>query len=127
MSNPATLTIRWAQNHQPWTLKLSNINERGFNPFVWGAHATLHIVKSAGKIATVFEALDHTGLSMTEEQRGVIADMSADLVTLAMRFANLYSFDLATRLTERVLEQNKIPIPDWDQPDVPAKPWQRDW
>lgn len=115
MSDPGKLTIRWAQEHQPWTLQLSNINERGYNPYVWGAHATLHIVKSAGKIATVFEALDHTGLSMTEEQRGVIADMSADLVTLAMRFANLYSFDLCTVLTRRVLEQNKIPIPAWPE------------
>jgi hypothetical protein len=71
-----------------------------------------------GKLATVFEALDHSrsvgveGESepMTPAQLETVKAMSADLLTAALRFANLYKFDLATVLLERVQEKNGVAL-----------------
>jgi NTP pyrophosphatase (non-canonical NTP hydrolase) len=71
-----------------------------------------------GKIAAVFEALDHSrdvgeaGKSepITPEQVQTLRAMSADLLTAALRFANLYGFDLAEALIERVKEKNGVDL-----------------
>jgi hypothetical protein len=40
-----------------------------------------------------------------------VKDMSADLVTVAMRFANLYGFDLESALLNRVKAKNGVGFP----------------
>lgn len=111
ISNPGTLTIREAQTGQPWTVPYSPSVEyarvHGV-PHILASHNVLHAAKSVGKLASVFEALDHRdgGTMGTacpyDEQLQVIKDMAADLMTEALRFANLYKFDLATELVRRV-------------------------
>lgn len=103
------LTFKFAQQHQPWTLPYAAgviaAEDQGDVPHILGSHCALHAAKSAGKLCAAFEKADHTS-EVGEEQRQVIRDMSADLVTAALRFANLYGFDLATELDRRVREKN---------------------
>lgn len=112
MSNPNTLTIRHAQVHQPWVLPLAPVHD-GRVPHQLAAHAVLHAAKSTGKLAGVFEALDHSGLPINDEQRETIKAMAADLMTIALRFANLYQFNIAEVLVERVTEKNGISYRPW--------------
>ncbi len=114
---PAELTIHHAQSHQPWTVAYSPaVVETAYSggtngvPHILATHNVLHVMKTAGKLAAVFEELDHTGRPITLMQQEVIKDMAADLVTEALRLANLYSFDLATELVRRVEEKNAINI-----------------
>lgn len=76
------------------------------------SHAVLHAVKSIGKIAAVCEARDHDGDVMNPDDVAEIAKMSADLFTIALRFANLFKFDLASMLVERVQDKNKVNLLD---------------
>jgi len=105
------LTIRHAQKTQPWTV-----------PYAWdktplvgfegrelsGRHALFHAQKSLGKIAAVYEAVDHRSLGNCpkDAEIEVIQNMSADLLTVALRYANLYGFDLQSVLVRRVAEKN---------------------
>ena len=124
MSDISKLTINHAQNNQPWTVPYSagiDIASRELVPHILASHITMHAMKSVGKLATVFEALDHSrdvgeeGKSepITDEQISTIKNMSADLLTAAMRFANLYNFDLATILVERIKEKNGVDLKEW--------------
>lgn len=112
MSDKAeTLTIRQAQAKQPWTVPYSlgvELASKSTVPHIMASHCALHAAKTVGKLAAVFEELDHSGLLPTNEQIATIRAMSADLLTEAMRFANLYGFDLATELIERVEEKNGV-------------------
>ena len=119
------LTIRHVQTHQPWTVPYSERFQGAvlWIPHVMGTHAALHAVKTAGKIAAVFESLDHgrgkgNSGDISEEQVNIIGDMSADLFTVALRFANLFKFDLATKLAERVIETNGKTWPAWNRRSV---------
>lgn len=123
--DPHKLTIRHAQTHQPWTVPYAaaiDVAAAGDIPHILGTHTVLHAMKSLGKIAAVFEALDHSrdvgehGKSepMSDEQWKVVAQMSADLFTAALRFANLYAFDLATVLVGRIREKNGVDITPWE-------------
>lgn len=124
-NDPDALTIRHVQEHQPWTVPYSDRFQRATYETPWnlGTHVALHVMKTAGKIAAVFEALDHgagknLNPEMTDAQREMVANMSADLLTAALRFANLYGFDLAERLGQRVLETNGVTWPainDFDE------------
>jgi len=125
MRNYSKLTIRFAQDNQPWTVPYSanfmsaargytGPNGRYQMPHLFGAHTVLHAQKTLGQIAAVFEALDHSGVEISEAQIAVIADKSADLVTAALRFANLYGFDLAQSLVERCEEKNSVVLPSWE-------------
>lgn len=115
------LTIREAQRNQPWTVPygqgVEEARERGLMPHVLASHCVLHVAKTAGKLAAVFEALDHEsqyeGEGMRRQTRRLSADqletvtnMSADLFTEALRFANLYGFDLEAALLRRRDEKN---------------------
>lgn len=109
MTDPATLTIRHAQDHQPWTVPYSPEVEAANDalvPHILGSHCVLHAAKSLGKIAAIYEALDHTSEHITAEGRKAIANASADLMSAALRFANLHNFDLADTLIDRVREKN---------------------
>lgn len=113
------LTIEHVQKHQPWTVPYSEAFRKAMDsaPHIIGSHVALHVMKTAGKIAAVFEALDHgpgkeISPDITEVQHEVIANMSADLLTAALRFANLYKFNLASKLAERVQETNGVTWPD---------------
>lgn len=131
------LTIRHTQVHQPWTVPYtSGVNRSAEDiregvPHIMISHCALHVQKTAGKIAAVCEALDHGQgkvalgdvtdvATMTEEQRKIIRAMSADLVTEALRFANLLGFDLAEALHERVIDTNKTAWPNWTGGEAPA-------
>ncbi len=107
------LTIHEAQTRQPWTVPYSSDvlfahgNGKGDVPHILASHCVLHAAKTVGKLAAVFEDLDHTGSAQPNTwQLQVIKDMSADLLVEAMRFANLYGFDLATELQRRVKDKN---------------------
>lgn len=125
MSDPTKLTITHAQIHQPWTVPyaaaIDVAAKDGTIPHILGSHTALHAVKSVGKLAAVFEELDHsrdvgvpgTSESITADQLETIKAMSADLVTAALRFGNLYGFDVATVLVERVAEKNGVPLASW--------------
>lgn len=111
------LTFKHAQQHQPWALPYARgvvrAADNGLVPHILASHCVLHAAKSVGKLAAVFEALDHPDYNSDEGpsypssvELQTIRDMSADLVTAALRFANLYDFDLATELDRRVREKN---------------------
>lgn len=121
---PAELTIEFAQRNQPWTVSYSPGVIRAANvwdvqpgadvradvPHILASHNVLHAAKTVGKLAAVFERLDHTGQLASVEDIGVIADMAADLLTEALRLANLYRFDLAAVFVRRVEEKNAVNI-----------------
>lgn len=125
MRNFRTVPLHHLQATQPWTIPYSaGIDEAAANgsiPHVLSTHVVLHAMKSLGKVATVFEALDHSrdvgepGKSerMTPAQLHEIQAMSADLVTAAMRLANLNGFDLAEAVVLRSEEKNRVVIPAW--------------
>jgi hypothetical protein len=98
--------VSFLQRHQPWTVP--------YAPAVAGdrermaAHNVHHAAKSVGKLSAVFEDLDH-GRSLDVQ---TIKDMAADLFTEALRFANLYGFDLETELRRRVNEKNAEGYPE---------------
>ncbi len=112
------ITIREAQEKQPWTVPYARgvvYAAKQDVPHILATHCALHATKSAGKLAAVFEALDHplneTGYGASrplDAQLQTIKDMSADLLTAALRFANLYNFDLETELRRRVQEKNGV-------------------
>lgn len=120
-----TVPLHHLQKTQPWTIPYSAGIDRavsdGTIPHALGSHAVLHAIKSLGKLAAVYEALDHSrdigesGLSerMTVAQWDAIRDMSADLVTAAMRLANLHGFDLAEAVVTRSEEKNRVTLPAW--------------
>lgn len=111
--NAAQLTIRHAQINQPWTVPYSaGVNHASQRdvPHILATHDVLHAAKTVGKLAAVFEELDHSGQPPSAPQIATIAAMAADLFTEALRLANLYGFDLATVLVERVREKNAVDI-----------------
>lgn len=127
-----TLTIQHAQDFQPWTVPYSagiDVAARGLVPHILASHTVLHAVKSVGKLATVFEALDHSrstgeegkSETITPAQLDTVQAMSADLLTAALRLANLYGFDLAKVLVDRIQEKNGVPLKAWE-PELHISP-----
>ncbi len=116
------LTIKQAQQNQPWTVPYSEGVESARVgtyqhaepvPHILGSHCVLHAIKSLGKIAAVYEARDHDDpphqyahIVAESERKAEVRKMAADLMTAALRFANLEGFDLAEALVERVKEKN---------------------
>lgn len=98
--------LKFLQQHQPWTVpytpEVAASRER------MAAHNVHHAAKTVGKLAAVFEAVDH-GSHLDFK---AIKDMAADLLTEALRFANLYDFDLEAELRRRVSEKNNIGYPE---------------
>jgi tetratricopeptide (TPR) repeat protein len=118
VSTTAELTIRFVQANQPWTVpydaSVQAAADSGSVPHILGAHCVLHAAKSLGKLAAVYESLDHNKAPHTAlevEHFGTVRAMAADLFTAALRFANLHQFDLATALAERVREKNGVSYP----------------
>lgn len=119
--NPKTLTIHHAQAHQPWTVPYSegvlHASESGV-PHILSTHDVLHAMKSLGKLATVFERLDHAegGKIPPDEAyqaKVTVRAMAADLVTAALRLGNLWDFSVAEALVERVKDKNDVNIIEW--------------
>lgn len=84
----------------------------------------LHAAKSLGKIAAIYEERDHVADDELDEaicasavggRRAAIRAAAADLVTAALRFANLEHFDLAEALIDRVKEKNGVSYPEVGQ------------
>lgn len=111
---PNELTISDAQKFQPWTVSYSfflvESVKNGGMPHLYASHTVLHAIKSLGKLAAVFERLDHTGKQVNVDDVLTIGKMSADLITAALRFANLYGIDIAKVLVERIEEKNGVNI-----------------
>lgn len=127
------LTIKQAQERHPWNVlnggygavpysegvRRAEVMPAGV-PHIQGSHAALHAAKSVGKLAAVFEALDHEDVppsalafnhgkfGLSDEQRTTVKAMSADLLTAALRLAYLYEFDLAQALEARAKEKNGV-------------------
>jgi hypothetical protein len=123
------LTIRYAQKRQPWTVPYARGVEHAAKadvPHILASHCVLHAAKSIGKLAAVFEELDHPdpykqacpwGRSAPSDvQLATVKAMSADRVTVALRFANLYGFDLSDELEKRVAEKNGVAIRGGSKP-----------
>ena len=108
---PNELTIAFAQKNQPWSVPyLAGVlfaDESGV-PHILATHNTLHAAKTVGKLAAVFEKLDHKGGQPTVVDVLDIGDMAADLITAALRYGNLYGIDIAKVLVERVEEKNGV-------------------
>lgn len=97
--------LSFLQRHQPWTVpytaEVAASRER------MAAHNVHHAVKTVGKLSAVFEAVDHGQMLDLE----TIKEMSADLLSEALRFANLYDFDLEEELRHRVASKNSVGYP----------------
>lgn len=142
--DPSTLTLTEAQKFQPWStigggygtqpysVAIRNAEGAGL-PYIQATHAVLHAQKSLGKLAAVLECWDHdqgepwahgTPLEefMVNDPEGVaeIRAMSADLVTAALRLANLFAFSLAHNLEERCREKNGKSALDLLEEKVPS-------
>jgi len=113
-----SLTIRHAQIHQPWVIPYSaNIlmAEETTVPNILSTHAVLHAMKSVGKLASLFESLDHRDSpNLRPEDNVLLKSMSADLFTIALRLANLHGFDLAEVLCERIKDKNGVDLSPWN-------------
>ena len=117
-------SIKDRQARQPWSVPYSpavmSAKDHGV-PHILASHCALHVAKTAGKLAAVFEALDHRDggysgmIGPSDAQLQTIKDMSADLLTEALRFANLFKFDLAAEHERRVAEKNPPPPPPTPQ------------
>jgi hypothetical protein len=107
------LTIEVAQSRQPWTVPYSPgfVAAAECLPHLHAEHAVLHAIKSLGRIADVLEAADHRA-GTTSQGDETIEAMSADLMTIALRLANLYGFSLSAALQRRVFEKNGVHILD---------------
>ncbi len=106
------LTISHAQTYQPWMVPYSEgvLLAEIDVPHILASHTVLHAAKTVGKLAAVFEKMDHTGEVASLEDLKVIGEMSADLVTGAMRLCNLYQIDIACVFCERIKEKNGVSI-----------------
>lgn len=106
------LTVHWLQQRQPWSIPYSDAFECAghHTPHNLATHAVLHAMKSLGKIATVFESIDHRGGAISDDERRVVQEMAADLFTVALRIANLFSFSLVNTLRRPVWDKNKVDV-----------------
>lgn len=107
------LTLKEMQQYQPWTVPYSSRFEDAAAvirlPHLYASHAVLHAMKTLGKLSAVFEALDHReSATVTPEEYATVKAMSADMVTMALRLANLCHFDLQEELCRRVKEKNGV-------------------
>jgi hypothetical protein len=126
------LTIKQAQERHPWNVLNGGYGAVPYSagvrnaetmpggvPHIQGSHAVLHAAKSLGKIAAVFEALDHKEVSPTanhfnhrfglkDAATASLRAATADLFTAALRIAHLYAFDLSDALEERAREKNGV-------------------
>jgi hypothetical protein len=112
------VSLQFLQDTQPWRVPYSEtlnqaVQEDAGLGHLMGSHAVLHAAKTVGQLAAVFENLDHTGKPPSPAQLEVLRDKSADLVTAAMRLANLYGFELARAVVERSEEKNGVTLPEW--------------
>lgn len=123
------VTLKHLQDTQPWTVPYSIHMTSAPAAVVqdrMGAHVVLHAAKTVGKLAALFETVDHTGNPITDGQVDTIRDMAADLVTEAMRLANLYGFDLAANVVQRSEEKNGVTLPAWPG-QYADEPGRRGW
>lgn len=111
--------LKSMQINQPWNNDYANgvllAEKHGDVPHILGSHNALHVAKTAGKLCAVFEVQDHplneTGFGPSKLMDGglqTVKDMAADLVAEALRFANLYHFDLETECQRRAIEKNGV-------------------
>lgn len=111
------LTIEDAQRLQPWTVphRWDSLPTQGYEAReLCARHNVFHVMKTAGKLAAVFETVDHgrAGTCVSDEHVDKIRDMAADLMSEALRFANLYGFDIEAELRRRVAEKNHHAYPE---------------
>lgn len=100
-------------------------------PHIYGSHCVLHAAKSLGKLAAVYEERDHLPDDAdpdaprapdVEARRAAIRAAAADLITAAIRFANLEGFHIGEALIDRVREKNgRAFTPPAAQPEDEAR------
>lgn len=115
---PEELTISHAQKHQPWNVPYSSeVTKASIRdiPHILASHTVLHAAKTVGKLASIFEKLDHNGTHISIDDVLDVGNMIADLITEALRFGNLYGIDVARVLVERVEEKNGVNILNIDK------------
>jgi hypothetical protein len=111
------MNLSHMQKTQPWSIPyaarvLRHDDERTMR---LANHTILHAAKSVGKLAAVIESSDHREeIDLTQEELRIVRAMSADLVTTALRLANLFGFDLEADCLERVAAKNGEAYPPED-------------
>lgn len=101
------LTIYKAQTEQPWAQPYGQYKHWVSNSEGQLKHAILHAQKSLGKIATIVESLDHSDSQwLSDENLAAVGDLSADLVSAALRIGNVVGHSIAHALMRRAREKN---------------------
>lgn len=105
--DPKDLTLFQAQNEQPWTVPYGRLKWWVTNDEGRIKHCLAHAAKSLGKIASEIEALDHDDSGwLSDDAEDRIADMAADLVSVAMQIATVVHRSVAHALVRRVVAKN---------------------
>ncbi len=110
---PETLTFEQAQRTLPWTVPYAARHAHDVNAFrstFMVRHVVLHAMKSLGKIAAELEAVDHSnwGPVPPDKSISIIMNCAADLVSAALKLAEIYGYSLAAVLMIRVREKNGV-------------------
>lgn len=106
-------TIRELQTNQPWIDSYSNAFHKNPSPHKDFAHALLHTMKAAGKLAALAEDADHTGTEHYRQAWGNVDIYLADLVVCAIRMANtcpLGFIDLQEAVQKRIAEKDHYDV-----------------
>lgn len=105
------IDVRFLQFNLPWTVPYSEefAGARTAIPHIDGVHAAMHAAKSVGKLCAAFEKADHGEIVDEKEVR----KGAAELMIVALRFANLYNFLLDEEVMDRLEEKNGIGI--WEE------------
>ena len=104
------LTLRELQTQLPWTVhyhrdfRASPMAHKDFG------HALLHIMKAAGKLATIVNDAEHGGADFKPED---VDKYVADMVVCALRMANTCpgrTFDLQRAVEDRIENKNQTEL-----------------
>jgi hypothetical protein len=104
------VNVKELQDNLPWTVPYSGEFDRCDLGHKYFSHALMHVLKSAGKIAAVIEAADHTDNQVDFTK---IEGQIADLVISALRMANVSpsgKFDLEQVVLKRLEEKNGVKL-----------------
>lgn len=107
--NPEDLTIFEAQRRQPWTVPYGKhkwwvVSDEGRLK-----HCLAHAQKSLGKIADIVERQDHSDQPwLSDEDCDAVADMAADLASVALQIGTVVCRSVAHALVRRVVAKNGV-------------------
>lgn len=104
------MNLSHIQKHLPWTVPYSQEfnNSKLHNRFRQTTHDMLHIMKSAGRIATICESSDHADAGPIH----TLPKELASIVMSAMYIASTHNIDLEREIKKLVFEKNGVSIPN---------------